>query len=360
MTSRPPGRLFFRAAAPRRRNCRRDNCVHFENGAQINSIELRAGKQNTVDRMLICDLRSTLTDFHVTAMIHGETIEKLAEFCALHQPLFILTGAGCSTGSGLAAYRDRNGAWLSSPPVLYGDFRAEHSARQRYWLRSFLGWPRIAAAQPNDAHRALAGLERSSIMHELITQNVDGLHHRAGSRAVVELHGSLTAVICLDCRARMARKDMQERLAELNPHVQPANPRAAPDGDASAGAEDLSRFCVPACDRCGGVLKPDVVFFGESVPLQRLRQAMRSLAQCRGMLIIGSSLMVRSGYRFCLAAVEKGLPVAAINLGRTRADDRLTIRIEADCVDLLPALLQRLGPGAARTVAALPISSVNH
>lgn len=264
---------------------------------------------------------------------------RLEDFIAAHRRLFVLTGAGCSTGSGIPDYRDEQGAWKRTPPVTYQAFVGDGITRRRYWARSLVGWPRIAQAQPNAAHRALAALEAQGRCSQLLTQNVDGLHQAAGSRAVIDLHGRLDAVVCLGCCASSSRADVQRRLAEANPAWAGLAAGAAPDGDADLEDRDFATFQVPACDACGGMLKPDVVFFGENVPRARVDAAMAGLAQADGMLVVGSSLMVYSGLRFVHAAVRAQIPVAAVNLGRTRADDLLRFRMAAPCGDALRFLL---------------------
>ena len=277
---------------------------------------------------------------------------RLEDFIAAHRRLFVLTGAGCSTGSGIPDYRDEQGAWKRTPPVTYQAFVGDGITRRRYWARSLVGWPRIAQAQPNAAHRALAALEAQGRCSQLLTQNVDGLHQAAGSRAVIDLHGRLDAVVCLGCGASSSRADVQRRLAEANPAWAGLAAGAAPDGDADLEDRDFATFQVPACDACGGMLKPDVVFFGENVPRARVDAAMAGLAQADGMLVVGSSLMVYSGLRFVHAAVRAQIPVAAVNLGRTRADDLLRFRMAAPCGDALRFLLGADVPAPVTTPAA--------
>lgn len=277
---------------------------------------------------------------------------RLEDFISAHRRLFVLTGAGCSTGSGIPDYRDEQGAWKRTPPVTYQAFVGDGITRRRYWARSLVGWPRIAQAQPNAAHRALAALEAQGRCSQLLTQNVDGLHQAAGSRAVIDLHGRLDAVVCLGCGASSSRADVQRRLAEANPAWAGLAAGAAPDGDADLEDRDFATFQVPACDACGGMLKPDVVFFGENVPRARVDAAMARLAQADGMLVVGSSLMVYSGLRFVHAAVRAQIPVAAVNLGRTRADDLLRFRMAAPCGDALRFLLAADVPAPVMPPAA--------
>jgi len=271
---------------------------------------------------------------------------RLETFLAAHRRLFVLTGAGCSTGSGIPDYRDEQGAWKCTPPVTWQAFTGDRATRQRYWARSLLGWPRIARARPNAAHRALAALEARGRCELLLTQNVDGLHQAAGSVSVIDLHGRLDRVVCLGCGRGSARADLQVRLARANPDWAALEAAAAPDGDADLDGRDFAGFDVPACEACGGLLKPDVVFFGENVPRARVDAAMAHLGRADAVLVVGSSLMVYSGLRFVHAAVRAGKPVAAVNLGRTRADDLLRFRVAAPCGEALGFLAADAGDGA--------------
>jgi len=253
--------------------------------------------------------------------------------------LFVLTGAGCSTDSGIPDYRDENGDWKRARPVMFQAFVGDLHTRRRYWARSMVGWRRFGHAHPNDAHRALARLEQQGRTEVLVTQNVDGLHQSAGSTGVIDLHGRLDQVRCMGCERRSDRERMQCRLLELNPAWANLDARGAPDGDADLEQLDFSGFEIPACEDCGGLLKPDVVFFGESVPAQRVAAALQAVQTADAMLVIGSSLMVYSGYRFAQAASQAGKPIAAVNLGRTRADALLALRVNQPCVPALAFLL---------------------
>lgn len=266
----------------------------------------------------------------------------LAEFIDRAQRLFVLTGAGCSTDSGIPDYRDADGQWKRSPPVTYQAFMGELTTRQRYWARSLLGWPRFGWAQPNGTHAALAALEARGQVELLLTQNVDRLHQRAGSEAVIDLHGRLDQVRCMGCEARTPREAFQHRLLALNPGWEQLEAGQAPDGDADLEM-DFSAFQVPACPACGGVLKPDVVFFGESVPRERVATVHDHLQRADAVLVVGSSLMVYSGFRFVQAAAQAGLPIAALNRGVTRADALLSLKVDQSCADALAFLL----PGTA-------------
>lgn len=263
----------------------------------------------------------------------------LEEFLDRHRRLLVLTGAGCSTGSGIPDYRDERGEWKRARPVMLQDFLASEPTRKRYWARSLVGWKRLRAAQPNAAHFALASLERDGRVTQLVTQNVDGLHQAAGSRNVIDLHGRIDVVRCLQCDERSARAELQTELVRLNPDFDTLAARDAPDGDADLEAVDFTSFAVPACRSCGGLLKPDVVFFGEAVPAERVRRAMAAVATADALLVVGSSLMVYSGYRFAKACAEAGKPIAAVNLGRTRADDLIALKVAERCDAALSFLL---------------------
>jgi NAD-dependent SIR2 family protein deacetylase len=264
--------------------------------------------------------------------------DELQSFVDQHRRLFVLTGAGCSTDSGIPDYRDADGSWKRTQPVTYQAFMGEELTRKRYWARSLVGWRRFGKALPNPTHRALARLEELGKVELLLTQNVDGLHQRAGNRRVVDLHGRLDTVRCMGCERRSPRHALQEALLELNPAWATLDAIDAPDGDADLDGHDFSSFIVPPCPHCGGLLKPDVVFFGENVPRDRVATAMQALDAADAMLVVGSSLMVFSGYRFAHAAAKAGKPIAAVNLGRTRADPLLRLKVERSCADALAFL----------------------
>lgn len=267
------------------------------------------------------------------------TPADLAEFVAGSRRLFVLTGAGCSTGSGIPDYRDADGSWKRSRPVEIAPFLRDPHARTRYWARSMIGWRSFGTARPNAAHSALATLERSGPIGLLVTQNVDGLHSAAGSRRVLDLHGRLDRVACLRCSASTSRQAWQRLLVQRNPSWSTREAPVAPDGDADLEAADFAGFDVPDCPHCGGIVKPDVVFFGENVPAWRHTQATAALATSDAMLVVGSSLMVHSGYRYALRAARRGTPVVAVNLGRTRADALLRFKVSTDCETALAALV---------------------
>jgi NAD-dependent SIR2 family protein deacetylase len=265
---------------------------------------------------------------------------SLRRWIARHRRVFALTGAGCSTASGIPDYRDDNGEWKRRPPVMIQAFRTQDAVYRRYWARAYAGWPRFTAAAPGSAHRAFAAWEGAGTLARLVTQNVDGLHQRAGSRAIIDLHGRLDVVVCLACGARTSRAALQSTMAAANREWQPVT-TAAPDGDADIDGGGVGSFEAPHCVRCGGLLKPDVVFFGENVPLDRYEAARRALAQADALLVAGSSLMVFSGFRFVHHAQEAGLPIAIVNRGRTRGDDLAELKVEGDVgailMDAIPA-----------------------
>jgi NAD-dependent SIR2 family protein deacetylase len=255
-----------------------------------------------------------------------------------------LTGAGCSTESGIPDYRGPDTPPRARPPIQHREFVDRPDMRRRYWARSVLGWPRLAAATPNDGHRALAQLEAAGVLAGVITQNVDGLHGRAGSRAVVELHGALARVVCLACDEITSRNDLQQRLLDANP-TWPERARSiaiAPDGDADLSDELVAGFEVVDCEACGGVVMPDVVFFGGSVPRSTLDAAWSTFDRAEVLLVVGSSLTVFSGYRFVRRAAEREVPVAILNRGPTRGDPLAQLRVDARAGEALSQLAQRL------------------
>ncbi len=257
-----------------------------------------------------------------------------------------LTGAGCSTDSGIPDYRSPGQPVRPRRPVQHLDFMRSPAVRRRYWARSTLGWPRIRDAHPNQAHAALAALEQAGVLVGVITQNVDGLHHAAGSRRVIELHGALARVRCMTCSHVSSRAHMQTRLLEQNGGFRTDVAVAAPDGDADLSDEQIDGFVLVECDPCGGVLKPDVVFFGDNVARPIVDGAFAMLHESELLLVVGTSLTVFSGFRFVLRAVERGVPVAIVNRGPTRGDDRACLLVDAGAGEVLAALVDALGAGA--------------
>jgi NAD-dependent SIR2 family protein deacetylase len=259
----------------------------------------------------------------------------------------VLTGAGCSTESGIPVYRGPGRAGPPRTPILHDAFLRRQDVRQRYWARATLGWTRFSGAAPNPAHHALAALETAGAVTALITQNVDRLHHRAGSRKVVELHGALEDVSCLACKGRHARTDIHDRLCAANPDWLARAVDSAPDGDAQLEAAEVAAFQVLPCPDCGGVLKPDVVFFGGTVPPDVVATAYAAVDGAEALLVVGSSLEleVYSGFRFVRHAAGRGIPVAILNQGPTRGDALAAVRVAARAGAALPALAARLAAG---------------
>lgn len=250
----------------------------------------------------------------------------------------VLTGAGMSTDSGIPDYRGPQAT--PRRPMTYTEFRSGAAAQRRYWARSHVGWIRMGRADPNPGHRALAALESAGALRAVITQNVDGLHQAAGSRQVVELHGSISEVVCLSCEVRTDRLSLHRRLTELNPgFAQRFGPDVdiAPDGDAAI--DSVAGFRLAYCDRCGGALKPNVVFFGENVPKDRVAECYALVDDADALVVCGSSLTVMSGLRFVRHARRKrDIPVAILNRGATRGDDLATMRVDGGCSEVLAGL----------------------
>lgn len=264
-------------------------------------------------------------------------VARAAEVLAGRRVL-VLTGAGISTDSGIPDYRGSGPPRHS--PMTFSEFLASSENRRRYWARSHVGWRTIRTARPNVGHQAIAAMEGSGTVTGVVTQNVDGLHHVAGSRNVVELHGRLADVICLDCGGRATRAELQERLDALNPGTRDVVADLRPDGDVALAT--LDGFVVAACDGCGGVLKPDVVFFGENVPRERVAASAQLTDEAEALLVAGSSLTVLSGYRFVRQAHAGQIPIVIINRGETRGDQLATLKIDSGCSQVLSALCAAL------------------
>jgi NAD-dependent SIR2 family protein deacetylase len=253
--------------------------------------------------------------------------------------VFVLTGAGISTASGIPDYRGIDGAWKRPPPVTYQTFVADRATYRRYWARSFVGWPGFSTAQPNAGHHALTTFENAGRITALVTQNVDTLHQRAGSHEVIDLHGRLDRILCLSCGDLQHRQSLQTRLIASNPDWRPREALSAPDGDADIDPAAVAKFEPPYCALCGGMLKPDVVFFGENVPRARYAQAVAAMETADALLVVGSSLMVYSGFRFARMAHERGMSLAILNRGHTRADALADLKLESDCGEVLAAAI---------------------
>ncbi len=279
----------------------------------------------------------------VTQLADADVVATLAHQLGSGRRVLALTGAGCSTGSGIPDYRDQQGAWKRKPPIELKAFLSSARQRRRYWARSMLGWPLVAQARPGSAHRALAGMEAAGLLDHLITQNVDRLHQRAGSRCVTDLHGRLDQVACLDCGALRARDEIQAWLEAVNPDWLQYTAADAPDGDADLEHVDFDAFRVPDCPSCGGLLKPAVVFFGETVPRPVVDASFQCLEQADALLVVGSSLMVWSGYRFVRQAATSGKPVLIVNRGHSRGEREASLVVDGDCGEVLTAVLTHLG-----------------
>jgi NAD-dependent SIR2 family protein deacetylase len=273
-------------------------------------------------------------------------IDELLNFIQQHPRLLVITGAGCSQPSGIPTYRDEEGAWQRSTPIQHKEFMEKESVRKRYWARSYSGWPSIRGATPNNAHHSLKSLEALGYIQQLVTQNVDGLHQAAGHKNVVDLHGRLSEVVCTQCGTLSARERLQRRFTDLNSNLSADYETLQPDGDASLDhnveTEITSSLIIPACETCNGMLKPNVVFFGGTVPRETVESIYSAMEDIDGLLVVGSSMMVFSGYRFCKRASSLEIPIASINNGKTRADDLLSLKVSDDCVSVLTQTVSAL------------------
>jgi NAD-dependent SIR2 family protein deacetylase len=269
-------------------------------------------------------------------------IDALADLVA-DGGVVVLSGAGLSTDSGIPDYRGATGSLRRHTPMTYQTFTGDPRGRHRYWARSFVGWRQIRRARPNDGHRAVGELQAAGLLGGVITQNVDGLHQAGGAREVVELHGGLDRTVCLNCGDVADRAELDDRLRAANPHFGPRTDEINPDGDAELPDEVLDGFVMVGCRACGdGPLKPDVVFFGETVPRDRVERCFDLVQDADTLLVLGSSLTVMSGYRFVLRAAKLGITVAIVNVGPTRGDAKADVRVDAPLGVVLPALAARV------------------
>lgn len=274
------------------------------------------------------------------------SVEQLADFIRLRPRLFVVTGAGISRASGIPTYRDEVGTWLSRTPIQHGEFIRDASVRQRYWARSYVGWPHVNKARANPAHSALALLETQGYTQLLVTQNIDRLHQMAGHRRVIDLHGRLDQVVCMDCGHLSAREAVQSWLAEHNPHLDALTAILAPDGDADVADEYIRHVRIPTCNCCDGLLKPNVVFYGSSVSKEIVDYLSAQLLEADAVLVIGTSLMVYSSFRFVRLAADHAIPIVCINQGLTRGDELFTLKVEDECgaaLEWLARFLPRAG-----------------
>ncbi|MBZ3881124.1 NAD-dependent protein lipoamidase sirtuin-4, mitochondrial [Sciurus carolinensis] len=270
-----------------------------------------------------------------------EKVRELQRFITLSKKLLVMTGAGISTESGIPDYRsEKVGLYARTDrrPIQHSDFVRSAPIRQRYWARNFVGWPQFSSHQPNPAHWALSNWEKCGKLHWLVTQNVDALHTKAGSQRLTELHGCMHRVLCLNCGEQTSRWVLQERIKVLNPTWSAEAQGLAPDGDVFLSEEQVRSFQVPSCVRCGGPLKPDVVFFGDTVNPDKVDFVHSRVKEADSLLVVGSSLQVYSGYRFILTAREKKLPIAILNIGPTRSDDLACLKLNSRCGELLPLI----------------------
>jgi NAD-dependent SIR2 family protein deacetylase len=269
----------------------------------------------------------------------------------------VLSGAGLSTESGIPDYRGPSGALVRTSPMTYQTFTGDPVARQRYWARSFLGWRRMAQTRPNAGHRAVAQLQRRGLVTGVVTQNVDGLHQAGGAHGVVELHGSLAKVVCLGCGDLTSRAELDRRLGLANPQFDARVTAINPDGDVDLTDQEIERFRMVECTACdGGPLKPDVVFFGETVPAGRVQECFALVESARMLLVLGSSLAVMSGRRFVIRAAKLGTPVVIVNQGPTRGDAYSALTIDAPLGVVLPELVRLCAVG--RAIAETPTAYV--
>uniref|UniRef100_A0A8D2BBL5 NAD-dependent protein lipoamidase sirtuin-4, mitochondrial n=1 Tax=Sciurus vulgaris TaxID=55149 RepID=A0A8D2BBL5_SCIVU len=270
-----------------------------------------------------------------------EKVRELQRFITLSKKLLVMTGAGISTESGIPDYRsEKVGLYARTDrrPIQHSDFVRSAPIRQQYWARNFVGWPQFSSHQPNPAHWALSNWEKHGKLHWLVTQNVDALHTKAGSQRLTELHGCMHRVLCLNCGEQTSRWVLQERIKVLNPTWSAEAQGLAPDGDVFLSEEQVRSFQVPSCVRCGGPLKPDVVFFGDTVNPNKVDFVHSRVKEADSLLVVGSSLQVYSGYRFILTAREKKLPIAILNIGPTRSDDLACLKLNSRCGELLPLI----------------------
>ncbi len=267
-------------------------------------------------------------------------LDALTELVAAGGVL-VLSGAGISTESGIPDYRGPSSAARRASPMTFQTFTGDPVARHRYWARSHLGWRTIGTARPNDGHRAVAALQRQGLLTGVVTQNVDGLHQAAGADGVTDLHGRLDRVRCLDCGRLSDRAELETRLTAANEDWHAVATAINPDGDVDLPDSALDGFRLVGCPACDGVLKPDVVFFGETVPPERVAHCYRLLADSRALLVLGSSLTVMSGHRFVIRAARDGCPVAIVNQGTTRGDRYAAVTVDAPLGRVLPALVAR-------------------
>ena len=306
------------------------------------------GQYKITIKMKILLSKANFSDFSFVPKcnpVKDSDVLRLKEFINSHNKICILTGAGISTESGIPDYRSEGvGLYARSTrrPVLYKDFCASETIRQRYWARNYVGWPRFSSVKPNITHEILKELENANKVRCIVTQNVDNLHTKAGSRRVIELHGTAFKVMCLNCDQRICRYYLQDILDHMNPNMTVTTQMIRPDGDVDLSQEQVDGFNFPSCENCGGILKPDIIFFGDNVPRQIVESVKYNVKHSDSLLVLGSTLTTFSGYRIVLQAKNAGLPIAILNIGKTRADNFADIKINGRCGDVLSRIFMSL------------------
>ena len=299
-------------------------------------------KQRRMSSLLASEELMNFVPPHASAS--EEDLERVERFLINSKRLFVLTGAGVSTESGIKDYRSEGVglyATSSSRPTNYSDFLRSASVRQRYWARNTTAWPTFSSFKPNSSHKALATLEHRGSIHWLVTQNVDSLHLKAGSRRLTELHGSVSSVICLSCHSVLPRDELQEKIFRENPHWNAKPEGFAPDADVFISQAEINKFRTPVCDRCNGILKPDVVFFGDTVPRRRVEDIAQRLEESDACLVVGSSVETYSSFRHVRECKMQGKPLMIINIGPTRADSLADVKVVARSGEIFSNLMDR-------------------
>lgn len=302
---------------------------------------VRADSQKVANKIVTVLRRTYSSDFTFVpkfSPVKDSDLSKLKDFLDAHNNICVLTGAGISTESGIPDYRSEGvGIYARSNrrPVLYKDFCNSEDIRRRYWARNYVGWPRFSSIKPNNTHAILKKLEDANKIRCIVTQNVDNLHSKAGSRKVIELHGTAFRVMCLNCDERICRYYLQDVFDRMNPNMIATCEMIRPDGDVELSQEQVEGFQVPPCENCGGVLKPDIIFFGDNVPKQTVESVKYNVEHSDSLLILGTTLTTFSAYRIALQASSIGKPIAMLNIGKTRGDDLMSIKVEGKCGDVL-------------------------
>ncbi|PBC28968.1 NAD-dependent protein deacylase Sirt4-like [Apis cerana] len=307
---------------------------------------MRSYKSANIIETLLC--RRYISDFSFVPKcepIKESYLLKLKDFIDNHNNICVLTGAGISTESGIPDYRSQDvGLYARSnhKPVLYKDFCNSDAIRRRYWARNYIGWPRFSSIKPNNTHKILTKLENANKIRYIVTQNVDNLHTKAGSKKVIELHGTAFRVMCLNCNERICRYYLQDIFDRINPNMTVTSQMIRPDGDVELTQEQVEKFKVPICEKCDGILKPDIIFFGDNVPHQIVENIKYNIEHSDSLLIIGTTLTTFSSYRIALQANNIGKPIAILNIGKTRVDNLAKIKVEGRCSNVLSRIYSML------------------